>query len=144
MGRTIANDPQQRFRFKIEIGAVEFGAKSVQGLEKELDVTEYREGGYKNTHKLPGIAKTGVLQIEKGAFDNVDMYNMVKSALEDEDFRQDITIVEQNRHGKGIRQWKVTECWASKFTAPEYDAESSEVATDQIEIQYEDLEGSKL
>lgn len=144
MARTIANDPQQRFRFKIEIGAVEFGATTVNGLEKEIEVTEYREGGYKNTHKLPGIASTGTLTIEKGAFANVDMYNMVKSALEDEDFRKDITIVEQNRHGVAVRQWLVSECWASKFTAPEYDATSSEVATDQIEIQYEDLDGSVL
>ena len=144
MARTVANDPQQRFRFKVEIGTAEFGAKSVQGLEKELDVTEYREGGYATTHKLPGIAKTGTLQIEKGAFANVDMYNMVKDALEKDSFRKDITIIEQNRLGKGVRQWKVTECWASKFTAPEYDAESSEVATESIEIQYEDLQGKKL
>jgi phage tail-like protein len=144
MGRTITNDPQQRFRFKVEIGTVEFGCKSVQGLEKELDVTEYREGGYTTTHKLPGIAKTGTLQIEKGAFANVDMYNMVKDSLESSDFRDTITIIEQNRNGKAIRQWQATEAWASKFTAPEYDAESSEVATEQIEIQYEDLLGKKL
>lgn len=144
MGRTVANDPQQRFRFKIEIGTTEFGAKSVQGLEKELDVTEYREGGYSSTHKLPGIAKTGVLQIEKGAFANVDMYNMVKAALEDTDFRKTVTVIEQNRQGKAIRQWQATEAWASKITAPEYDAESSEVATEQIELQYEDLLAKKL
>lgn len=144
MGRTIANDPQQRFRFKIEIGSVEFGAKSVQGLEKELDVTEYREGGYESTHKLPGIAKTGALQIEKGAFGNLDMYNQVKSSLQDTSFRKDITVIEQNRHGKAVRQWKVTEAWASKFTGPEYDADSSEVATETIEIQYEDLQGTVL
>lgn len=144
MGRTIANDPTQRFRFKVEIGSVEFGASTVNGLEKELEVTEYREGGYQNTHKLPGIASTGTLTIEHGSFADINLYSMVKSALEDEDFRQDITIVEQNRHGVGVRQWKVSECWASKFTAPEYDASSSEVATESIEIQYEDLVGEVL
>jgi phage tail-like protein len=144
MGRTVANDPQQRFRFKLEIGPVEFGAKNVSGLETELEVTTYREGGYGKTHKLPGIESTGTLTIEKGAFDNIDMYNMVKDALNNQDFRQDITIVEQNRLGVGVRQWKVSEAWASKFTAPEYDAESSEVATESIEIQYETLDGSVL
>lgn len=144
MGRTIANDPQQRFRFKVEIGSVEFGASTVNGLEKELEVTEYREGGYKNTHKLPGIASTGTLTIEHGSFADIDLYNMVKSALEDPDFRTDITVVEQDRHGNPKRQWKATEAWASKFTAPEYDASSSEVATESIEIQYEDLEAEVL
>lgn len=139
MGRTIANDPQQRFRFKVEVNSVEFGCSTVQGLDKELEVTEYREGGYSTTHKLPGIAKTGTLTIEKGAFNNIDMYNMVKSALEDDSFREPIVIVEQDRHGKAVRQWTVTEAWASKFTAPQFDASSSEVATESIEIQYEDL-----
>lgn len=144
MARTIANDPQQRFRFKVEIGSVEFGASNVSGLEKEIEVTEYREGGYVNTHKLPGIASTGTLTIEHGSFADIDLYNMVKSALEDPDFRTDITIVEQDRHGNGKRQWKLTECWASKFTAPEYDATSSEVATESIEVQYEDIIGEVL
>jgi phage tail-like protein len=144
MGRTMSNDPLQRFRFKVEINSVEFGAKTVQGLEKELETTTYREGGYTVTHKLPGIATTGTLTIEKGAFYNIDMYEMVKSALEDDEFRVPITIIEHDRHGNGIRQWELTECWASKFSVPELDAESSEVSTDSIEIQYEDIIGSVL
>ena len=144
MARTITSDPTQRFRFKVEIGSAEFGATTVNGLEKELEVTEYREGGYNSTHKLPGIASTGVLTIERGSFADITLYNMVKSALEDVNFRTDITIVEQDRHGNAKRQWKVFEAWASKFTAPEYDASSSEVATESIEIQYEDLTGEVL
>ena len=144
MARTVTNDPQQRFRFKVVIGSSEFGAKNVSGLEKEIEVTNYREGGYKTTHKLPGIASTGTLSIEKGAFADITMYNMIKDALEKTDFRKTITITEQNRLGKAIRQHVVTEAWASKFTAPEFDAESSEVATETIEIQYEDITTKKV
>jgi phage tail-like protein len=144
MARTMANDPLQRYRFKVEIGSTEFGAKTVQGLEKELEVTTYREGGYSVTHKLPGIASTGTLTIERGAFPDISMYNMVKEALTSTNFRKNITIVEQNRHGRAIRQWSLTECWASKFSVPELDAESSEVSTESIEIQYEDIVGKKL
>ena len=144
MARSMINDPTQRFRFKVEIGSAEFGASTVNGLEKETEVTEYREGGYINTHKLPGIASTGVLTIEHGSFADIYLYNLVKTALFEVEFRTDITIVEQDRHGTAKRQWKLTECWASKFTAPEYDASSSEVATETIEIQYEDMIGEVL
>jgi len=144
MGRTVANDPTQRFRFAVEIGTAEFGCQTVGGLEKELEVTEYREGGYKTTHKLPGIATTGTLSIQKGAFANIQMYTMIKEALENQAFRKDIAIIEKNRLGTAIRQFKVSEAWASKFTAPEYDASSSEVATETIEIQYEDIVASVL
>ena len=144
MARTRTNDPLQRFRFKVEINSVEFGAKTVSGLEKELETATYREGGYSVTHKLPGIATTGTLSIEKGAFANISLYNLVKSALEDNAFRLPVTIIEQDRHGNGIRQWELSECWAKKFTVPELDAESSEVSTETIEIEYENIIGSVL
>ena len=140
MGRTVSNDPTQRFRFKIEIGTVEFGASTVSGLEKEIEVGEYREGGYTSTHKLPGIATTGTLTIEKGAFATREMYDRVVASLKDESFREDVIVVEMNRNGTPKRQWRATEAWASKITAPEFDATSSEIAMESMELQYEDLE----
>ena len=144
MGRTVSNDPTQRFRFSVQVGSSEFGAKNVSGLEEEIEVTTYREGGTKKTLKLPGIESTGTATIEKGAFADVTMYNMIKDALTKQDFRKTITITEKNRMGKAIRQHILYEAWASKFTRPEYDAESSEVATESIEIQYEDIVTKKV
>lgn len=139
MGRTVSNDPLQRFRFKVEVNSVEFGCKTISGLEKEVEVVEYREGGYKMTHKLPGIPKTGVLTIEKAAFQNMGLYAMIKDTIEQDDFRFSCTIIEQDRLGQAKRQWILEECFVSKITAPELDAESSEVSIEQIEVQYEDM-----
>lgn len=139
MARTMVNDPLQRFRFRVEINGVEFGCRNVSGLELEIEVATYREGGYNATHKLPGIPSTGTLTIEKGVFRDINSYNLVKSALQDVNFRVPITIYELNRKGQPVRQWQLTEAWASKITAPEFDAESSEVSTEQLEIQYEEL-----
>jgi phage tail-like protein len=41
--------------------------------------------------------------------------------------------------GNPIRQHTCDECWSSKFSAPEFDASSSEVAIETVEIQYEDM-----
>jgi phage tail-like protein len=139
MARTMANDPIQQFRFKIEIGGVAFGARTVSGLEKEVEVAEYAEGGYPNIRKLPGRAKTGVISIERGAFKDKKVANYVNDALTKSNFRKTVVVIEQDRFGKGVRQWVCTEAWASKFTAPEKDATSSDVSVDKIELQYEDI-----
>lgn len=137
--RTIVNDPIQQFRFRVEIDGVEFGARNVSGLEKEIEVAEYAEGGFEGKHKLPGRYETGVLTIERGSFPDKTAYDLVNEALTKSNFRKTITVIEQNRLGEPVKQWTVTEAWASKITAPEFDAESSDVAVEQMEIQYEDL-----
>lgn len=139
MARTMANDPIQQFRFKIEIGGVEFGARTVSGLEKEVEVAEYAEGGYTATRKLPGRATTSVISIERGAFRDRKIAQYVQDTLTKANFRMDVVVIEQDRTGKGIRQWVCSEAWASKFTAPEKDATSSDVSVDKIELQYEDI-----
>ena len=141
MGRARSADPLQQFRFRIEIeGVAELGFSRASGLENEIEVAEYREGGYDATHKLPGIQSTGTLTLERGATRDLQLYNWYKQALTDENFRRTVTIIELDHSGNEIRRHTIYEAWASKFTPPELDASSSEVAIEAIEIQYEYME----
>lgn len=138
MARARSNDPLQQFRFKVEIeGISELGFSKASGLENEIEVAEYREGGFDAIHKLPGIEKTGAVVLERGATADIQIYNWYKKALTDRDFRKTVTIIELDYAGEEARRHVLYEAWASKFTPPEYDATSSEVAVDQVEIQYE-------
>lgn len=142
MARTIASDPLQGFRFKVEIDGFSeaIGFTAVEGLQYEIEVTNYREGGYTTTHKLPGIANTNPVTLRRGVFRNLDMYNFFRDALTKPNFRRTVTIIEMDRLGTEIRRWVLYEAWASRFTAPNKDANSSDVSVDEIEIQYEDME----
>lgn len=140
MGRSVSNDPQQQFKFAVEIEGVSgIGFSKVDGLEAELEVVEYREGGYNKTRKLPGIEQFSTVTLEKGAFADKNLYNWFKEAVTSADFRKTITIIEQDRLGNPRREWTLYEAWASKVTNPSFDASSSEVAVESIELQFEDL-----
>jgi phage tail-like protein len=140
MGRSVSNDPQQQYKFKVEIEGVSgIGFSKVDGLESELEVVEYREGGYGATRKLPGIEKTGTVTLEKGAFKDKTLYQWFRKVATSADFRKTITITEQDRLGNARRTWTLYECWASKVTNPSLDASASEIAVESIEIQYESM-----
>jgi|SRR5690554_4065 len=141
MGRSIANDPQQQYKFAVDIEGISgIGFSKADGLETELEVTEYREGGYGATRKLPGIEKTGTVTLEKGAFADKTLFEWFKQVATSPDFRKVITITEQDRLGNPRRSWTLYEAWASKVTNPSLDASSSEVAVESIEIQFEEIE----
>ena len=141
MARARSADPLQQFRYRVEIDGVnEIGFSRVSGLENELEVAEYREGGYDATRKLPGIQTTGVVTLERGATKDMQMYEWYKEALMDENFRRTVSIIELDHNGDEVRRHVLYEAWASKFTPPELDGSSSEVAIDTVEVQYEDFE----
>jgi phage tail-like protein len=141
MGRSLTNDPQQQYKFAVEIEGISgIGFSSADGLETELEVVQYREGGYGATRKLPGIEQTGTVTLEKGAFNDKTLFEWFKQVASSPDFRKTITITEQDRLGNARRTWTLYEAWASKVTNPSLDASSSEVAVESVEIQYEEIE----
>lgn len=149
MARSRAYDPLQRFRFRVSIAPGDgqpmfFGFSRVSGLEKEYEVAEYAEGGYEGTHKLPGKLRTGVITCERGVASLSESatkpFELVEQFLNSaRGLRSSIVIEELDYRGITQRTHVIEEAWVSKFTAPEYDAASSEVALESIEIQYEDF-----
>jgi phage tail-like protein len=141
MGRSQVKDPLQQFRFKVEVPGLDaaIGFTEVDGLDSEIEVTEYREGGFKATRKLPGIEKTGVVTLKRGAFKNNETYLLFRQSLDNVDFRKTVTVIEQDRMGNNVRQWTLEETWASKFTGPSLNATSSEVSIESIELQTEEI-----
>jgi phage tail-like protein len=132
-------DPLQKFQYRIGIeGLPEIGFSRASGLELETEVTEYREGGYPSTHKLPGLVKTGTITLEKGSIPTNDLYDLYREALTSGN-RRTVTILHCDFAGQPVKQYVLDECWASKFTAPEFDGSSSEVAVETLELQYEDM-----
>lgn len=70
MARTIANDPLQKFMFRVTVPGLPtgLGFQKVGGLTREVGVVEYLEGLYQYTHKLPGREKVGEVTLERGSY----------------------------------------------------------------------------
>lgn len=138
--RTASLDPLQKYHFRVTIPGLpaEIGFTNVSGLDLEVGVAEYSEGGYDYTHKIPGKPKVGEVTCKRGSYSgDSSLYELVKATLTNPDFRQTVTIEHLDRSGNVGKTYKLAECWASKWEADDLDAESDDVAVETLTLQYE-------
>ena len=139
MARTFANDPLQKFMFRVTIPGLPagIGFQKVGGLTREVGVVEYLEGLYEYTHKLPGREKVGEVTLERGAYASKDLENLYKSILAKKGSRVTITIEILNRFGETKRTYTLEDAWVSKWEGSDLDATSDDVAIEKMTVQFE-------
>lgn len=137
--RTIANDPLQKFMFRVTIEGLPtgLGFQKVGGLSREVGVVEYLEGLYQHTHKLPGREKVGEVTLERGSYANKDLEALYKKVLTNPEIRSTVTIEILDRFGATKRTYKLAEAWVSKWEGSDLDATSDDVAIEKLTVQFE-------
>lgn len=76
--------------------------------------------------------------------DNMDFFTWVTeitdgTRLEASDRVKDITIYLQDDAHNDIANWTLFNAWPSKYTTPDFNATSSEVAFESVELVYEEM-----
>lgn len=126
----------------------------VTGIEASVDVIEFRQG---NAHslapvKIPGLVKHGNITLKMGytignGFKKwiEDCVSSTRGAMP----RKEITIeLLDIRDGapstaynttQGSVLWMLKDAWVCKYTGPDLNASTSEVAIETVEIAYEEL-----
>ena len=137
--RTIANDPLQKFMFRVTIPGLPsgLGFQKVGGLTREVGVVEYLEGLYQYTHKLPGREKVGEVTLERGAYATKELETLYKKVLTDPNIRSTIIIEILDRFGEAKSTYKLAEAWVSKWEGSDLDATSDDVAIEKLTVQFE-------
>jgi phage tail-like protein len=77
----MAEYPLPKFHFEIEWGGTKIGFTEVTGLDKQVEVIEYREGqSFSYTkEKYPGLQKYSNITMKRGTFaGNTDFYDWLK------------------------------------------------------------------
>jgi len=137
-------DPLPRFNFLVEIeGIKRAGFMTVTGLEEESEVREYREGGDNTTvRKLAGLNSFAPIVLEMGSTFDTELWDWRQKIRKKgaQGNRKPISIVQQDESRNEVKRWNIFDAWPSKFTAPEFDASSSENAVESVEIQHEGLD----
>lgn len=133
--------PYGRFRYKVEIDGIEAGGFSeVTGFDASIDVIEYREGDMVQTPmKIPGLKKYGNITLKKGLADSRALYDWIAEGVTGEVNRKTITITLLDATESPAASWRVINAWPIKYTAPEFNATSSEVAVESLEIAHEGM-----
>lgn len=139
MARTVANDPLQKFMFKITIPGLTDGInfQKLSGLSREVAVVEYLEGMYQYAHKLAGREKVSDLTLERGSFTSRALEEEYKRVLTDPARRQTIIVQIMDRFGEVQREYKLAEAWISKWEESDLDATSDDVAIEKITVTFE-------
>jgi phage tail-like protein len=133
--------PHGKFRYRVEIDGLDAGGFSeVTGFDASIDVMEYREGDMVQTpYKIPGLKKYGNITLKKGLTDSLVMYEWLITGVDGPVDRKTITITSLDESEQPVASWQVINAWPVKYTAPDFNATSSEVAIETVEIAHEGM-----
>lgn len=139
--------PQINNFFRVEIDGLQFSVAEVTGLDREVEVIEYRPGdeimGWKQARA--GIVKrSGNLVLKKAVYEGDDhiatwfnSYEDNRSYMSVDGDRLDIIVTLVDEQENDIMTWNFHQCWPSKITGPSLKADDNSYAAESIEFVYE-------
>jgi phage tail-like protein len=108
-----------------------FGA--IRGLEAQVDILEYREGGINDVvHRLPGPISYPNLVLSNGLTSRAieEWFAMTRLGAE----RHTMTVTFLDAAGKAVRAWSFAAAFPVRWTGPVLGADSGAVAGEELEI----------
>ena len=142
MAASNRNDPYKAFNFLVEIDGVQSaGFTECTGLSTETDVIEYREGSERGgIRKIPGLSKFANIVLKRGLTRSRDLWNWRKVIMDGGiDRRSGVIVVLGDDHAP-VARFRFRDGWPSKWEGPKFNAKSSEIAIETLEIAHEGLE----
>ena len=133
--------PYQAFNFAIEIeGLLVGGFSSVSGLESEVEVEEYREGGVNGfVHKLPGRTSHANLVLSHGLTSVSTLWNWYYNTTLGVIQRRNGTIMLLDPRQIPVMWWNFRNALPVRWSGPTFTATSDEVAVESLELAHEGL-----
>ncbi|MDR2356313.1 MAG: phage tail protein [Clostridiales Family XIII bacterium] len=142
----MATYPFNKFRYKVDIPDLGVaGFSEVTGFDASIDVIEYRNGDEKppTPAKLPGLRKYSNVTFKWGVTESKAVYEWFAEWMDKSSERKDVTVTLLDDEDAEQAAWTITAAWPVKYTAPEFNATSSEVAIEQVEVAHEGLKRTK-
>ena len=134
--------PYRNFRFRLEIDGLDAGSFSeVSGFDATIDVVEYRAGDDPaiTPTKLPGLIKYGNITLKWGSSETMVLYDWLIDITEGTIEKKTVTLTALDEEGSPAASWRCINAWPVKYTAPDFNGTSSEVAIETIEMDNEGL-----
>jgi phage tail-like protein len=138
--------PLAKFYFRVTIDELpELGFQTVEGMESEVSVMEYRPGNspFLFKSKRPGLVTYSNITLKKGMFSGdpnlKDWWKLYAwDKAENRNKRRDMLIELMDEGDNVMMTWTCKGCFPVKFTPTGLDAEAdSEVAVEEMEIAVE-------
>jgi phage tail-like protein len=130
-------DPYLNFNFAVEIdGLVAGGFSEVTGLQGEVEVEEYREGGRNGfTHKRAGATKYPAnIVLKRGVTDKRALWDWWRKGAAGRIERKNISIIVLDHSGQERVRWTFEQAYPVKWSGPDLRGSGNEVAAEAIEL----------
>lgn len=133
--------PYTKFRYRLEIDGIDAGGFSeVTGFDSSIDVVEYREGDMVPTPmKVQGLRKYGNVTLKWGLTSSTVLYDWLTEGINGPVSRKTVTITSIDESAADCASWQIINAWPCKYTVPDFNATSSEVAIETLEFTHEGM-----
>ena len=136
--------PPVGFHFRVEFDLSDaldsdIRFRDVSGLTMELDQETHNEGGENRfIHKLPGRARYGDLVLKRGLLIGSGVRKWCESAIQDFDIQPTTVWIKLlNDNHEPLQTYTVFNAWPKKWSVSDFNAESSELVVESLELSYQ-------
>lgn len=136
----------RNFKYRVRIvGMEDMGFSAVNGLTREVEVIEYREGGEATRmRKFPGQTSFGNVTLERGFTTDSDLVDWINDSFEMQssvapgfDNRKEVIIFILDPNGKTQRKFVLKNCFVASREIGDLDATGNEILIESLEIAHE-------
>lgn len=134
--------PLPKFHFRVEWGGERLGFTEVTGLDKQVEVIEYRDGNSPEYSKvkMPGMIKFSNITLKRGSVaGDSDFYKWIKKINLNKAERRDVIIKLLNERHDPVLSWTAKNAFPIKLQASDLKADGNEVAIETLELAHEGL-----
>lgn len=120
-------------------GIPDIGFQEVGGLNVEIGVEEYREGGENRyAHRLPNPATYPNLTMKRGMLIGSQLMQWFKESVEEFQFEaNDITVILLNPDHFPLQAWNFINAWPVKWSIEGLNAQENNIMIENIEFAYQ-------
>jgi phage tail-like protein len=109
-------NPYLNNRFHVEIdGLTVADFAEVILPEARTDVVEYREGGDRSAHKLPGASHLGNLVLQRGITQSNELFAWWKAVADGQTNRRNLSVTLTDQQGQPVKRWNITAAWPARY-----------------------------
>lgn len=138
--------PYKKYNYKVLIDQKEeAGFNEVSSPDITADPVEYREGNMagKTPGKQPGILKYSNVTLKRGTTESHVFVDWMKEIQNGKATRKTVVITLMDDEMQEVASWQLEKAWPTKYTAPDFNATSNEVAIETLELVTEGITRTK-
>ena len=128
-----------RFSYEID-GVLVAGVHSIEGIEHETDIVEYKDGEDGTTHTRPGNHKPGKMTVVKDWSNTSEWYKWRQQVVNGKVERKSMSVIFHNDAGEEVGRMNFFQAWPTKWVGPNLNARNSGHAIEKLEISWETME----